>query len=74
MSRPIFTVGLPLNDFDQERLKETAPLIKDAAPDYNVLVYTHGGNEFKFDVYYEKDFNEVKYEELKEIIKEKCEK
>ena len=30
--------------------------------------------EVKFEVFYEKDFNEVKYEELKEIIKQSLNK
>jgi hypothetical protein len=68
-AKPIFAVGIPrsagLMEIDriQERLSEQLT-------DYHVLLYTHYSHETVFNAFYEKDFNEVKFEELKQIIKD----
>jgi len=70
--KPIFLVGTPIQGDvfeDQYHVKNLANLIKSKIGDeYHVLVYGTGLAELKFQVFYEKDFNEVKYEELKAII------
>ncbi len=70
MTKPIFIVGLP-NEMTQEILQETKSKLDEKFKDYHVLVHSHFGKDVKFDCFYEKDFNEVKYEELKKIVKER---
>ena len=70
MTKPIFTVGLP-NQATQEILKDVQSNLDGQFNDYHVLVYSHFGEDVKFDCFYEKDFNQVKYEELKAIVKKR---
>lgn len=72
-AKPIFIVGLPkVEGEDNQDLLERMRYTHDAAAltmtDYHVIIHPIEGNEMKFQVFYEKDFNEVKYEELKSII------
>ena len=72
MAKPIFTVGLPSESFrtlEDWNLLELE--LKNKFKDYDTLLYTHNGDEVKFDCFFEKDFNKVKYEQLKKIIKDK---
>jgi hypothetical protein len=70
MAKPIFIVGLPLD----QRIKrdESQKSLEDKiGEDYYCLAYVDSNlKEPKFQVFYEKDFNEVKYEELKKIIED----
>ena len=75
--KPIFLIGLPRPDMGVSRqshqawkefLEQTQSALIKKFDDYHVLVYEHPGNEPKFQVFYEKDFNKVKYEELKQIV------
>lgn len=70
MAKPIFTIGVPSLDgnleLDDEILNNIFNTIKE---DYWVFIHPTTGDDCVFNVYYEKDFNEVKYEELKQIIK-----
>jgi hypothetical protein len=72
MPKPILIIGVPssidlkeyIADLRESEIKE----------DYYIIIYTTNDNEFTFQVFYEKDFNEVKYEELKRIISDKAHK
>ena len=68
-AKPIFIIGLP-NELPEEGYTEFEKHISEKLNDYHVLIFTHSGDEIKFECFYEKDFNKVKYEELKEIIRE----
>lgn len=70
MTKPIFTVGLP-NQTPKQILKDVQSNLSSQFNDYHILVYSHFGEDVKFDCFYEKDFNDVKYEELKKIVKER---
>ena len=65
--KPIFIVGLP-NSCNEEVDYLSADLSK-KLEDYHILAYGHDGDDVKFEAFYEKDFNEVKFNELKEIVK-----
>lgn len=69
MAKPIFVVGFPAKKTNGD-INEISDHIKKALGDeYYVLLYTN--DEIytpKFEAFYEKDFNEVKFEELKTII------
>jgi hypothetical protein len=69
MTKPIFIVGLPANTSDYA-VEHTKEHLDAQLTGYYILVHTHQGEEAEFDCFYEKDFNEVKYEELKQIVKE----
>ncbi len=66
--KPIFTVGLPkcANLSDIETLNNK---ISEKMNDYHVLIYVSNSDGYIFEVFYEKDFNQVKFDELKKIIK-----
>lgn len=66
-AKPIFTVGLPESCTQADLLAMRSTLF-DKMSDYYVFVYISKQEDVKFETFYEKDFNEVKYEELKQII------
>lgn len=73
MPKPIFIIGLP-SQTTREAYEETSKEIdrrKDFLEDYHVLVYINSSSEdFHFNTFYEKDFDEVKLEELKQFIQD----
>jgi len=71
MIKPIFTIGIP--NATQKDLINIQRNTTKQLEGYHVLVYSYYSDdeEIKFECFYEKDFNEVKFEELKEIIKER---
>jgi len=67
MAKPIFLVGLPF-----EAVKDVNELQKDfekKMEDYYTLIYTHNKDDIEFKALYEKDFDKVKFEELKELVR-----
>lgn len=70
MAKPIFIIGIPNSTkYDIDRIKK---FIGKEMSDYYVLVYSVNSKfNYSFQVFYEKDFNQVKFEELKRIIKDK---
>lgn len=69
MPKPIFMVGIP-NDDILEEFTSIEESLKGEFTDYHIIIYSHSGNDVKFECFYEKDFNNVKYEELKNIVLE----
>ena len=69
MAKPIFTIGLPTElltpNFTLHRAQETFSVL---FTDYNVLVYPLHAQEFKFNAFYEKDFQDVKFKDLKKTV------
>jgi len=69
MTKPIFLVGVPRNTDYEKVLKDQVELER-KLDGYYLLVYQTNQDEIKFQCFYEKDFDEVKFEELKQIVKE----
>lgn len=71
MPKPIFTIGLP-SQTTREAYEETSKEIgrrKDLLEDYHVICYINpNSKDLQFSAFYEKDFDEVKFEELKQFI------
>ena len=68
-AKPIFIVIMPLgSENDLEMVRETQKRIESIMPDYHVLVFMEDREDVKFEAFYEKDFNKVKFEELKRIV------
>ena len=67
MAKPILLVGVP--SAQAENIADIQESIEEGMKDYYLLIYDYTGRDIKFQCFYEKDFNEVKYEELKFIIK-----
>ena len=67
-AKPIFIVSIPsknANEYVSELMKE----LEKRLIDYHVLVVQYDEIDYpEFQVFYEKDFNNVKYEELKAIV------
>ena len=75
MAKPIFTIGFP-SQTTKEAYEETLKEIdkrKDLLEDYHVICYINPSPEdFHFNAFYEKDFDEVKLEELKQFIQDEA--
>ena len=68
--KPILIISFP-NSMAGEGFDDYCDGIADSMPDYHVIFISHESTEWTFQCFYEKDFNHVKYEELKELIKNK---
>lgn len=74
MAKPIFLVGLPYHEVDgidqNEYIYNLQSTLDQCLPDYYTLIYFQGKTtDADFRVIYEKDFDEVKFEELKEMVR-----
>jgi len=67
-AKPIFTVGLP-HHLGMEKMDEISKSLETQLDDYHILTYSVPGFDVKFNAFYEKDLDEVKFEELKEIVR-----
>ncbi len=65
--KPIFTIGIPSEEGLQN---EVLDALTKKLDDYHVLFYNTYKEEFQFECFFEKDFNHVKFEELKQIVKD----
>ena len=65
--KPIFIVGLP--NRSKSAFNQVVEYLTGKLTDYHVLVSVREDDKLTHEVFFEKDFNEVKYEELKEILK-----
>lgn len=66
MAKPIFIVALPFETgADIEGIRQR---LTENMPDYYHLVYNKAIDEPEFKVFYDKDFTETNYEELKEFV------
>lgn len=77
MAKPIFLIAVPYvsENFEQyiQNVQQKIQHVSEQLSDYHVLYYVHRGEELTFQTFYEKDFNQIKYEELKQMIQEKIE-
>ena len=64
-SKPIFVIEVPKGN-DIAKIRNA---VKIDLYDYHVLVFASPITEIKFNAFYAKDMNEVKFNELKEIVK-----
>ncbi len=65
-TKPIFIIGLHLATMHEIAIIEEKTK---HITDYHVLIIKTDYNEPIFKVFYEKDFNKIKFDELKEIVK-----
>lgn len=79
MAKPIVFIQLSDQEIDsfgkQLQLESLANALEEIKKEYFVLLSDSGGGDnTKIQVFYEKDFDEVKYEELKSIIENSTKK
>lgn len=67
MAKPIFLVALPYKDIPV--IQDIQKNLEQQLTDYHTLIYIHNKEDIEFRAIYEKDFDEVKFEELKEIVR-----
>jgi hypothetical protein len=67
MAKPIFLVALPYKAAD--KIQDIQKRLEQQLTDYHTLIYIHNKDEIEFRAVYEKDFDEIKFEELKEIVR-----
>ena len=71
-AKPIFTISIPSGSEDDTKMcEDISKLLHEKMKDYHTLVFVHGESDVKVEVFYEKDFNKVKFAELKKIVKDK---
>lgn len=70
MAKPIFIVEAPIMQ-TQEEFVNTQKVLESKLNDYHVLIVQTNVDDFNFKVFYDKDFTEINYDELKKLIKEK---
>ena len=71
-AKPIFLIKAPYNTTMETFHSIRKSLENSVGKEYFVLVINTQLEEWEFECFYEKDFNKVKYEELKQIIKDSC--
>ena len=69
MTKPIFLVGLP-QMASREQIEDVQKNLEQKLEQYYPLVYQTNRNEIDFKCFFEKDFDEVKYEDLKQIVRD----
>jgi hypothetical protein len=69
MAKPIFLVGVP-KIAPIQIIQELQKSLESKYEDYYILVYRTSSSELEFRCFFEKDFDEVKYEELKQIVRD----
>ncbi len=68
--KPIVFINLPITDMSEnDDFMRFGKDSRKAMPDYHVIVAMSDIKEIDIKVFYEKDFNKVKFDELKEIVK-----
>lgn len=70
MAKPIFIVEVPMMQ-THEDFVNVQKVLENKLNDYHVLMVQMDVNDFNFKVFYDKDFTEIKYDELRKLIKEK---
>ncbi len=66
MAKPIFIIEIPyINSEDSDRIEHN---LQKKLTDYHVLVIGTDVTEINYKVFYEKDFTEINYSELKKNI------
>ena len=68
--KPIFIVNIP-SYFTSEDMKDIDHKLREKLTDYHVLVVRKDVENIGVECFYEKDFTHIKFEELKEIVKNK---
>jgi hypothetical protein len=69
MTKPIFLVGLP-QMVSLEQIEEVQKNLEQKLKQYYTLVYMANSSEIDFKCFFEKDFDEVKFDELKQIVRD----
>ena len=72
MAKPIFIVEAPMMQ-TQEEFAKLQKVLENKLNDYHVLMVRMDVNDFNFKVFYDKDFTEINYDELRKLINEKIE-
>jgi hypothetical protein len=67
MAKPIFLVGLP-KYAPEEVFSAFQKSLENKMPEYYVIFYYTNSTEVEFKCFFEKDFDDVKFEELKKIV------
>ena len=70
MAKPIFIVEAPMMQ-TQEEFANVQKVLENKLNDYHVLMVQMDVNDFNFKVFYDKDFTEINYDELRKLINEK---
>ena len=69
MIKPIFLVGLP-KGASIEQIEQSQKSLESKLDGYYALVYSTNETEIQFKCFFEKDFDNIKFDELKQIVKE----
>jgi len=68
-TKPIFLVGLYISHTDKDQLSKISKELSEKLKDYYVVVYHQTKDKDPvFNVFYDKNFLDVNYKELKDLI------
>lgn len=67
MPKPIFIIQIP-DTTEQEDFVRHQKYLEGKFPDYYILIHSAPIEMVQFKMFYEKDFDEIKYEELKQLV------
>ena len=67
MAKPIFIVETPITQTNEE-VANMQRVLENKLNDYHVLIIQMDVDNFNFKVFYDKDFTEINYDELRELI------
>jgi hypothetical protein len=70
MAKPILIVEAPMMQTHEE-FANVQKVLEKKLNDYHVLMVQMDVNNFNFKVFYDKDFTEINYNELRKLINEK---
>ena len=70
MAKPIFIVEAPMMQTHEE-VANVQKVLEKKLNDYHVLMVQMDVNNFNFKVFYDKDFTEINYNELRKLINKK---
>lgn len=70
--KPILTVAVPFNHAD--KIDSIHEALAETIKDYHIIVYIDTGDNLKFHVFYDKDADEKKVEDVTQFVKEEFEK
>ncbi len=73
MAKPICLIKVQKDNQPEDIITRLNEILRDRMPDYYVFVipqedYTEHHDALEFQVFYEKDFTEIQYAELKQLV------
>lgn len=73
MIKPIFLIGLPI-ETNLDIISKLSIDLAEKLSDYHVLLYQTKKSEMEFKCFHEKDVDDIRFDELKQLVKDNLNK